>query len=62
LNLYLSPYDYEEQTRVQSLAGTGGRDRNAKSVDNGTPIPVKLNISRLNSAGEIVISESEIYE
>ncbi|OGI38522.1 MAG: hypothetical protein A2140_07360 [Candidatus Muproteobacteria bacterium RBG_16_62_13] len=60
LRLGFKEHDHEDRNRVKKLAGSGGRDKFGKPLDYGLSIPVRLNISAIDSSGERIIYNKEV--
>lgn len=54
--------DMEDARRLGKLAGGDSRDKEGKPLDLGISIPLKLTISVIDTSGERIIYDKEIYE
>jgi hypothetical protein len=60
LKFYYNEKDKADEERVRKLVGGHQRDKYGKIVEPGIPIPLKLTISVIESAGEKIVLEKEI--
>lgn len=62
LRLGFKEHDKADRDRVEKLAGKYGRDKNGNLLHPGIAIPLKVNISVIDSSGERTIYDQKIVE
>ncbi len=60
LDFYFKPGDEQDRSKIQKMAGSGGRRPDGRTIDDGISIPVKLTISQSTSEGETTLVQKEI--